>query len=160
MDGVDEYVKIALESRGERAELSRRLTEFYREMITRHGQADRMEELERAHRWILSSTFRGSPAGMRKGAENEAGGEIFRCGGVMLRRGADSLSGLRRRRSAVCQDNGAGGQGAHGRGARGRPRLRTKEEYDEKHIPCALLIPYDMIEKGAPSCCPTKTRKY
>ena len=59
MDGVDEYVKIALESRGERAELSRRLTEFYREMITRYGQADRMEELERAHRWDLELNIQG-----------------------------------------------------------------------------------------------------
>ena len=32
--------------------------------------------------------------------------------------------------------------------------VRTKEEYDEKHIPCALLIPYDMIEKGAPRLLP------
>ena len=34
--------------------------------------------------------------------------------------------------------------------------VRTKEEYDEKHIPCALLIPYDMIEKGAPRLLPDK----
>ena len=34
--------------------------------------------------------------------------------------------------------------------------VRTKEEYDERHIPCALLIPLDMLEKGAPRLLPDK----
>ena len=34
--------------------------------------------------------------------------------------------------------------------------VRTKEEYDERHIPCALLIPLDMLEEGAPKLLPDK----
>ncbi|OUO92752.1 MBL fold metallo-hydrolase [Cloacibacillus sp. An23] len=56
---VDKYVEIAVASRGEREGLSRRLTELYRELITENGQASRMEEIERAHRWDLELNIQG-----------------------------------------------------------------------------------------------------
>ena len=33
---------------------------------------------------------------------------------------------------------------------------RTREEYDEKHIPGAILIPYDEIDEKAPQMLPDK----
>lgn len=58
-DGVDKYVEIALASRGEREELSRRLEELYSSMITANGQDGRRAEIERANRWDLELNIQG-----------------------------------------------------------------------------------------------------
>lgn len=58
-DGVDKYVDIALASRGEREELSRRLKGLYSSMITANGQEARRAEIERANRWDLELNIQG-----------------------------------------------------------------------------------------------------
>ena len=57
--GVDKYVEIALASRGEREELSRRLKELYSANITAHGLDSRRAEIERANGWDLELNIQG-----------------------------------------------------------------------------------------------------
>ena len=58
-EGVDKYVEIGLASRGERAELSRRLSELYSAKITENGQDSRRAEIELANRWDLELNIQG-----------------------------------------------------------------------------------------------------
>ena len=56
---VDKFVEIALASRGEREELSRRLTELYYSLAKENGQESRWPEILHANSWDLELNIQG-----------------------------------------------------------------------------------------------------